>query len=108
MYQLIRFNKMNDQDFQQLLHGDLMENVRRGSERKTPWFSIGFILGSKLRQVLRTMNASEMEAYISHLRNASAPREYDGGSLVEPIARLCELYARKELKAARRRLAETC
>lgn len=47
-----------------------------------------------------------MEAYISHLRNVLAAREYDGERLVEVTARLCEGYVRKESRAASRRLVK--
>ena len=79
---MIHFTKMNDHELSQLLHENSMENIRRGLDEKTAWYSIGFIIGSKLRQVLRAKDPSEIEAYISHLRNVSAPREYDGGRLV--------------------------
>lgn len=92
---------MSDQEYQQL-HGDSSEYVPGGLEGKTAWYSVGFIFGFKLRQILCAVDESEIEAYISHLRNVSAAREYEGDRLVEVTARLCEGYVRKESKAASR------
>lgn len=107
MYQLtcFDFRKMGDQEYQQL-HGDSSEYVRGGLEGKTAWYSVGFIFGFKLRQILCAVDESEIEVYISHLRNVSAAREYDGDRLVEVTARLCEGYVRKESRAVSRRLVK--
>jgi hypothetical protein len=69
-----------------------VDNVLECTGGTTTLYSVGFRLGLKPRQTLRMVDESEMEAYISHLRNVSAAREYDGGRLVEVIARLRGLY----------------
>jgi hypothetical protein len=93
---------------EELLHESPLANVHERPGGKVALYSVGFIFGFKLRQILRTVDESEMEAYISHLRNVSAARECDRdrGRSVEGIARLCELYVLKESKKASRRLLE--
>jgi hypothetical protein len=90
----------------ELLHGGSSANVRERAGGKTTLYSVGYIFGFKLRQTLRMVDESEMEAYISHLRNVLAARECDSGRLVEVIAWLCEMYVLKESEKTSRRIAK--
>jgi hypothetical protein len=95
---------MSEQEVQELLlHGSPAQLIKMQVTGGKTLYSVGFIFGFKLRQKLRTVNDLEMEVYISHLRIVSA-RECNGRNLTGAIARLCELYALKELKKTRRHL----
>jgi hypothetical protein len=96
---------MTEQEIQDLL-GSPLAKVQERPENRTALHSVGFIFGFKLRQKLYTVNESEMEVYISHLRSVSAALEGDSGSLAEVIALLCEMYIYKELKKSTRQLVK--
>lgn len=100
------FRKMSEQQIQRLLPGGSLANMRERAGGKTTLYSVGFIFGFKLRQTVRMVDESEMEAYVSHLRNVLAARECDSGGLVEVIARLCEMYILKESEKTSRQIAK--
>lgn len=96
---------MSEQEIQDLI-GSPLAKVQERPDNRTTMFSVGFIFGFKLRQKLYTVNESEMEVYISHLRSVSTARESTKGGLAEFFARLCEMYIYKELKKSTRQLVK--
>lgn len=64
------------------------------------WFSVGFILGYKLRYSLGFRIEPEAKAYLLHLRRVVTMHGGRDG-LTEGIARLCVAYAAQELPKAK-------
>ena len=97
---------MNESENQELLCSSRSARVRECALRKKAWFSVGFVIGYKLRQALGIRDRSTMERYLVHLRRVARMRDGGGDGLIERAAWQCGTYAMQELEKVSRQLAD--